>query len=333
MTTEPNIEAIVEKVKKLLNLAGKNSNEAEAASATAKAMQLLAAYNLDMATIEQGGGESGKREEARLMGGMYIYERELWSAIAELNFCMYFTTRQKSTVKSRKISFAHRIIGRTVNTVGTKAMADYIQGTIARLCRDRFPQNNQFFLREAVAFREGMADKIVSRLNERRRSAERAEADKKAEMASKAGQSGDTRFALTIADVKKTEEAANYDFLHGEGAWQRREDGYEEWNRAQAARREARAKADAEAEAAYAQWAAANPEEAAADARKAEAERKKKEKAQERSWNRRSYRSRQPTARERRQGSDYYDAGYEKGSSVSLEPQVDSREGQRRITK
>lgn len=331
--TEPNIEGIVEKVRKLLNLAAKGATEAEAASATAKAMQLLAAYNLDMSTIEQGGGESGKREEARLQGGMYLFERELWAAIAQLNFCMYFTTRQKATHKRRKISFAHRIIGRTVNTAGTRAMAGYLQSTISRLTTERFPQANQYFTREAVAFREGIADKLVERLQERRKDAERAEADRKKAAAEQAAKTGvDTRFALTIADVKKTEEAANYDFIHGEGAWQRRIDMREQWSREAAERREAQAAADAEAEATYAKWAAANPEEAAEEARKAEAERKKKEKADERRWSRRrSWRSAAPTARERRQNSDYYEAGQEKGGSISLEPQVDSREGQKRI--
>jgi hypothetical protein len=324
------MERVVEKVRKLLNLAAKNTNEAEAASATAKAQELLAAYNLDMATIEQGGGESGKREEQRMMGGMYLYERELWNAIAQLNFCMYFTTRGKPNPKTRrKISFQHRIIGRTVNTASTKAMGGYIQGVIERLCRERFPVNSQFFSSEAVAFREGMADKIGTRLRERRQEILREEDNKKKAAAAKSGV--DTKFALTLTDVKKSEEIGNYNFIHGEGAWERREARKAEREKEWAEERAREAAAEAEADAAYAAWAAANPEEAAAEARKAEAEAKKKREKEDRSWSRRSYRERAPSARERRQNSDYYDDGYRRGAEVSLDQQVDSRSDQKRI--
>jgi hypothetical protein len=321
------VERIVEKVRKLLNLAAKNPNEAEAASAAAKAQELLAAYNLDMATIGQGG-ESGAREEAKLRGGMYIYERELWSSIAELNFCKYFTTRSRMKNKAGKLqySFQHRVIGRVVNTTSSKVMAEYLQGAIERICRERFPQNNQFFLREAVAFREGMSDNIGERLRQRRREVLAEQAAKKREEAERTKGAG-TAFALTLLDVHQSEEIANYDFMHGEGAWARMQERCEAWDKRHAERRAAEAAAEAEADAAYARWAEANPEEAAKEAAK-EAARQKRE--QEKA-NRRSWRSRAPTARERRQNSDYYDAGYEKGSEVSLDLQVGDRSNQRRI--
>lgn len=329
------MQSVVEKVRKLLALAAKAGTEAEAAAATEKAQALLEAYNIDMLTIEQGGGDSGKREEQRLNGGMYIYERELWTAIAELNFCFYFTTRQKATHKRRKISFAHRIVGRVVNVAATKAMAIYLQGTIERLCRERFPLSSQFFSREAVAFREGMSDKLSSRLWKRRQdNLSAAEAKAKEEEERRANAPGlDTRFALTLIDVKKSEEAANYDFLHGEGAFARREQRYEKWNKDAAERRAAEAKAEAEAEAEYAAWAAANPEEAAKEAAK---ERKREERENAKAAKReerRSDRWRAPTARERRQNSDYYDDGYRKGNDISLDQQIGDRSEQKRIGK
>ncbi len=324
----------VDKIQKLFAVAAKAGTEAEAAAFTARAMEMMEAYNLDMLSIEQGG-DTGKREEAKMMGGMYIYERELWRAIAELNFCMYFRTTVKATHKRRKISFAHRVIGRVVNTAATKAMGGYIQSTIGRLTTERFPQANQYFTREAVAFREGMADKIVERLKQRRYEAEMIESDRKAQQAAMAKKTGvDTRFALTIADVKDSEEIANYDFIHGEGAWKKKQDREERWDKEYAERRARQAKAQAAAERQYAAWAKANPEEAAAEARKVEAEQRKKDKARERRELRGGgYRYREPSARETRQGSDFYDAGYEKGAQVSLEPQVDSRSGQKRIGK
>lgn len=55
MTDEEDLAKVTERVRKLLNLATKNPNEAEATAAAAKAQELLVAYNLDMATVEQGG--------------------------------------------------------------------------------------------------------------------------------------------------------------------------------------------------------------------------------------------------------------------------------------
>lgn len=338
-TPDAGVEVIAEKIRKLLAVAAKAGTPEEAETFAAKAQELLNAYNLDMTTIEQGGKEGGKREEQRLMGGMYVYERELWRAIAQLNFCVYFTTRSHGSkvYKGRKLmSFQHRIIGRVVNTAGVKSMAGYLQGVIERLCRERFPDARQFFRREAVAFREGMSDKICSRLRDRRNEVLREEDNKKRAAAAAAKASGiNTAFALTLIDVKEAEERANYDFMHGEGAWQRRADRIEEWNKQSAERRAAEAKAEAEADAEYAKWAAANPEEAAASEAAARKEAEKKRKQENKRWERRSYRDRReraPTAREKRAGSDYYDDGYEKGGEISLEPQVDSRENQKRIS-
>ena len=106
MNIEPkhsDMERVVEKVRKLLSLAAKNTNEAEAASATAKAQELLVAYNLDMSAIGEGG-ESGAREDAKQRGGMYIYERKLWQQIAELNFCFYFIVRELGKVRRQVVA-------------------------------------------------------------------------------------------------------------------------------------------------------------------------------------------------------------------------------------
>lgn len=330
---DANMAKIVERVRKLLALAARGGTEAEAAAAAEKAQELLASYNLDMATIGQGG-ESGKREDAKQRGGMYIYERELWNAIAQLNFCMYFTTRgrMKNGAGKMQFSFQHRIVGRTVNVVSTRVMAEYLQGAIERLCRERFPLNNQFFLREAVAFREGMSDKISSRLRERRNEViAKQEAAKEHE--AKKHKGANTAFALTLVDVKKSEEAANFDFLHGEGAWAKREARYQKWDREAAEERTKQAKAEAEADAIYAKWAAANPEEAAKEAAKAKKRREADEEKADKKWRNRHERYRMPTARERRQNSNYYDDGYERGAEISLEQQVGDRSDQKRITK
>lgn len=314
---QADLEKVTERIQKLLNLAAKNPNAQEAASAAAKAQELLAAYNLDLATVEQGGG-SGKREDARVRGGMYTYERELWDAVARLNFCMYFTSREyKWKLRGYSIKFQHRVVGRVVNTTATQNMAGYLLQTIERLCRERFTENSQFFMREAVAFREGMADNVIERLLERRRhliseeQRKAADAEKAARKAARAGVS--TATALTISSVIKSEHEANYDFLHGEGAYARRQ--------ADSLRRQKeRAKADAEAEAAYAAWAAAHPEEARKEAAKERARQRKAEQREALGLGRGRYRG--PTDAERRRSSGHYYQGYDKGAEIGLEQQA-----------
>src|SRR3954469_19270019 len=81
----------IEKIAKIFQLAEKNPNREEAATAMALGQKMLAQHNLDMVTIERHGGESGKRLDEAVSGGMYRYQRELYRHIAELNFCMYWT--------------------------------------------------------------------------------------------------------------------------------------------------------------------------------------------------------------------------------------------------
>ncbi len=318
------VEGIVRKVQKLLSLAAKNGNEAEAASAAAKAQELLAAYNLDLSTIEQASGDTGKREDARVRGGMYVYEREMWEAIAQLNFCFYFTLRlrHKTERKDRHgfprttygWRFEHKIIGRVVNTTSTKVLGQYLQGTVAASA----------VAGRIVAYREGMSDRVGEKLAERRRHLMSEEAKKAAKLeadARRAARAGvSTATTLTLVDVAKSEEAANYDFMHGDGAWARKQQAEAEWEAGWEKRRAARAAAERAAEAEYARWAEANPEEAKKEAARVRANERAAERRASRGGGRR-YRA--STDRERRQSSSYYVSGYDKGDSISLEPQVD----------
>lgn len=301
---------VIDKVEKLLRLASKNSSEAEAAAAAAKAQELLAAYNLDMAAVEQGGGQSGAREDAKLKGGVYQYQRDLWYAVAELNFCLYWTQQVWVKLTKRrkgwdgtlreytdhKRQWQHRVVGRKVNTAATRAMAEYLEQAVERLVRERLGpnQNHMLFSRWAVSYREGAAANITERLWARRSEAIAREKARETE-AGRAGVS--TATALTLVTYSSQEDDANFDFIYGEG-----------WSAKQAARRaEAAAKAK-EAEDAYTAWAAAHPEEAA----KGEAKRKAEEER----------RARRRTSR----GKDYdvsaFYAGYDAGKSISLDQQV-----------
>lgn len=320
MTETPD-EKIVERVRKLLALAAKNPNEAEAASATAKAQELLAAYNLDLATVESGGATGGARADILVRGGVYHYQRDLWRAVSKLNFCLHFVTvrhlktgglDQDGLPRFRR-THQHQVVGRRVNAAATMVMAQYLEQAVERLTRDRYPANEQAFSRDAVAFREGVSDRVYNKLLARRNDVLAAE---EAAEVSASSQGVSTATALTVAKLSISEHDLNWDHVMGA------EPGTTAANRAErAAKIVAQAAADAEADRAYAEWAAANPEEA------------RKEEALQRSKRRkehlRSARRTTPSDRERRARSGAYYAGWETGEGVSIEPQVDKAEVRR----
>jgi hypothetical protein len=129
--------------------------------------------------------------------------------------------------------------------------------------------------------------------------------------------------ALTLASVVEREQAANYDFLHGEGAWARKKAAEEEAEKDWAEHRARQAKARVEAEKQYAEWATAHPEEAAKEERQRLQKERARARRQERrggGWGRTSYHV--PASDKRRRSGEYY-AGYDAGERVSIEPQVD----------
>ena len=318
-------QVLIDKIGKLLAVAAKTTNDAERDAFTNRAMELIAANNLDMAAIEIGGNsaKAAKRADEKHSGGLYQFQRDLWHAVADLNFCMYWNLyvydREKvSKYYIRKYGaeyackyhrggyrFEHRIVGRQVNIAATVAMARYLEATIERLVRDRLPNNpSDWYSEWAHNYREGIADEIRRKIFDRREE-QLAEEQKKqraeAEAAAAARRANaSTATAITLASVKQSEAAANYDFLHGEGSYAKL-----------MADRARRAEATRKAEEEYTAWAAANPEEA----KKQEEERRKAARRRT-SWN----------AGTSSKGSKYdsgaYWAGREAGEKVSIDPQM-----------
>lgn len=327
----------VDKIAKLFQLAEKNPNKEEAAAALAKGQELLAAYNLDMTTIEKNSGEHGKRLDERNIGGMYRYQRQLWQHIAELNFCMYWTMNVRvkpgtpQAKRGRQWTHEHRLVGRQVNVIATKNMGSYLEGVIKRLCIERMGDEGRdgFYSSWAVAYREGIADAVMQKVRQRRRGQQEEEqrkADEAAERAARAGVSVAT--ALTIKGIEEAEEIANYDFLNGEGAWARRKQREEQHQKEWAERRAREAAAEAEAEKLYAAWAKANPEEARKEEEKARRLARQKE---HRDANRRySFRESKPSKADERRHSDAYWSGRDAGKSVSIDPQTGGDSAARR---
>ena len=319
---------VLEKIEKLMRLAAKNPNPEEAASAMAKAQELLVAYNLSAEIVGQGSASDAVREKQAILGGMYKYQRYLWKAIADLNFCMYWThqkyternTRRRDwdgTMITEKVPYMrhqHVIVGKRVNARSTLAMGQYLEQTIERLVKERFPLNSQRFLSEAVAYREGMADELYWRLVERRRQLVAEEQARRARDAAAAGVS--TAQALTIGSLSEQEKDANQDFFYGEG-----------YSARQRAARAERAAAEKAAEDEYTRWAEANPEEAAKEEKRREKERSK------------SRRGGGPgsrggeSAQDRRRGMSTYWQGRSKGKDIGIDPQTQSRSTEtRRLT-
>jgi len=318
--------SVLSKVEKLLRLAGRTSHPEEAASAASKAAELLAAYNLSAAQVSADEDRSVVREERSVRGGTYAYQRELWDAVADLNFCLHWVVPTEVLARHGRggqrdywrYEFHHVVVGRQVNTRVAIHMGTYLEGAIERLVAERYPTNSQRRSREAFAFREGAADEIVLRVRERRREAAAAEQRRAAE-AARAGVV--TTQALTVSSYAQQERDANLDAVFGEG-----------WSARRRAEREERARAAREAEAEYAAWAAANPEEARRDAERAECEHRRR-RAQ------RGRRSARPSAREQRQWTAQYAQGRDAGATVGLDPQTDHGAGsadqitqQRRLT-
>lgn len=321
------MDAIVERVQKILALGRRGGTEAEAAAAMAKAQELLEKHNLSLAEVDRAApGATGRREELAAAGGMYHYQRELWQAVAQLNFCAYFRHGEYATRRGkRRWRSKHCFVGRVVNTRTTMAMGQYLEQTIERLCRDRLAARvegwnvngvtaqSQFYSTWAVSYREGIADRVIEKLQERHRRVLKDDEARAKRAAEAAGAS--TATALTLAGVAKQEEAANYDFRHGEGAWARRE-------AARVEHRTTMAREKAEWEAEWARLQKEEPEEA----RRIEAEARRA---------RRSYRPSYGRAdpRDDRKYSGAYAEGRDAGAKVGIDRQSDdSRAGQRRLT-
>lgn len=69
MSTEKGMEAIVERIQKILALGRRGGTEAEAAAAMAKAQELLAEHNLTLAQVESAQQGTARREELAAAGG------------------------------------------------------------------------------------------------------------------------------------------------------------------------------------------------------------------------------------------------------------------------
>lgn len=338
----PQALSVLDKVRKLLALANNNANEHEAAIASAKAMELLAQHNLDMAVVGESRTASN-RQDNKTKGGLYTWQRQLWNAVAELNFCKYWYIA--GTGKGQ--TYMHRILGRRENVVAAEILAEYLQSAVERLAQEWAKrQGMNVFKKEAIIYREGIALRLVSRLNDQRREKlseeRRKEAARKAAADAAHSPSGGT--ALVLASVIQSEDDLNNDYLQG-------------WEPGTTARK--RAESDARSAAWAAEWRVkreaaerardeaelANPAlKEARLAKEAEAQRLLDEQNAkwDREWERKKAKreayyqqhGRYPednkkkrlTKEELRRTTPAFQAGYVKGADIGLDKQIDEQQ-------
>lgn len=237
MTNTPaNVDdSVVRKIQKLFEMANRVAgNEAEAAVAMGKAQELLVKYNLDMATIQDKAVVGGPKAVDDKRGyqkvsrsAMYEWQQELVRAVAEANFCCHWIQTESAPYNKRyswgtdtayrKVK-RHKILGRESNTIVVLMMVDYLFETLERL----LPYDNKDRLsRSAISWRKGASDVLIQRITEK------AAEMRKADYATQ----GEAAYctALAVVNIDKAEEAANFDFRFGEGAWAKKEARNREW--------------------------------------------------------------------------------------------------------
>lgn len=235
--------AIIQKIIKLLAVSSSTTFAEEAATAASMAQALMTQYNLDIASLEKASGVSeGKREKSSVDGAFYKYTRDLYATVARLNFCTHWIAEEVrmkkhgtiwkqmgSPPEGRKHTVkVHRLIGRTVNIASTRVMCEYLVQAIERILKEHIEANmgEDFSSNYKMSFREGAAQNLVDRIEEQRAKEEaerqRKAREEKARTSHPGAAPSATGTALTLTDYKESEEAANYDFQHGPGAWARK---------------------------------------------------------------------------------------------------------------
>lgn len=350
-------EKIITLINKLLALSKDGgATEAEAALAAEKAQELMTEHNLSMATVEAAGGDSGEGG-VRVKDGLnhrqvYNWQKQLMAHVAELNFChcMLRYEQRNGYYNPTKVFNGYQLIGRAANVASTRVMFEYLLQTINRVAKGHLDPK-EFFTRFGHSFKEGMADRIVERLQERRRH-EVEEQEKKAREANVRAQhpsSAGNALVVVLKDFVQDETDLNNDMVKG---W---EPGTTSRNRRKSEERQVKWAAEQEAKriALRAEWVARDPtlgddwlyylergydldfvrKLMKPDPAKPETERQKL-KREERERNERNERNREWSKYQRenaRLDQRGYAAGIQAGDNVGLDRQMDE-DRKRRLT-
>lgn len=324
----PAQDDVIRKIQKLLSL-GKSSNEAEASLAMARAQELLAKHNLDFAMVKDSVVEGGvnqplpeKREKTKIdRSAKFQWQRDLWKAVAESNFCWYWTAdiweprkkemsseewNKKWWLEKKVHVKRHMVLGKQSNVVMVTAMGDYLMDTIERLCPYKGKERDS---RSGLSFRRGMAETLSERVREKARKMQKESVPTEST-------------ALTIRDVAMAEFQANYDARYGEGAYARKLLSDSEWEAGREQREKEAEEARVKAELDWLEYLKnETPAQKLQREKKEERERLRQEREDEKayySWSHKRYQQ------AKRTDAVAYDAGRDAGKKVSLASQVDA---------
>lgn len=162
------MEAIIERIRKLLAMSRGNANENEAAVAAQKAQQLLAEYNLSLADVEKLDAKGKVIEDGDLMtSSSNPWRRTLGNATARLYLCDYYWNHVHFAKATRKRGYVradrHNFIGLPHNVVVAKEMFVYFVDTVERLAKESRKKEKQTNAYEH-AFRHGCANRLTNRI-------------------------------------------------------------------------------------------------------------------------------------------------------------------------
>jgi hypothetical protein len=306
---------IVSRIQKLLALARDGgATEAEAETAMSMAQAAMMEHNISVAMVEAGGGQSDDtRTTAETEGrAMYEYQRNLMAAVAKVNFCsVNVVTEKRWKRRGFGTKRSYQIIGRVSNVTSAQQMFDYLCSTIERVLGDHIDGNSQRMSRFAMSFKEGCADRLIARLQERHRAQlreqKRRAAEENARRAHPSYASDGKGLVVIMEDYEQRERDLNWDHEYG-----------------LAPGTTARERAQRQAE--YAAWRAANPPappppaEPKVEKPLTDRQRRRQEERDARAHARwRARWDRQEAKRDHRG----YEAGTRAGDSIGLDEQVD----------
>ena len=287
----------------------------------AKAQEILAKYNLDLATVQDAvvaGGTNATKEDVKRekveakRNATYEWTQRLVKAIAEANYCVYWAAdvrvESKSTGRVRYVK-RHRVLGRVDNTTVVLMMTDYLYGTIMRL----LPYDKSTWLTaDALAWCDGCVDRLIERIDAKTR-------DMRTPDYAAQGEQGYCT-AIAVRNMAEAENIANYDAINGKGAWAKklqREADYEAGRAVREAQWALEAKQRREAE--EAKLLAETPEDKAKRLKREAKEAKESAAYSRRYWAREDRRAERADAK---LNSYAYQSGKRVAESIGLDSQL-----------
>ena len=160
------MQKIIDRVQKLLALAGNNANENEALAALEKAHAILAEHNMTMAEVgDRPETQSADQQRDSLNTDTNMperYNKWVWQAVAQANSCLMFSFRPNP----KKYQTIYTLVGRRVNIVVATQMALYLCQTMKRLAAEHCRAEGRSDFHYKNAYLTGMALRLVQRINE-----------------------------------------------------------------------------------------------------------------------------------------------------------------------